>query len=203
MSSTRKSALDYIEVLKRKAPEYLDLLTAETDDEFEAAFDAILEGTLTHLEKNRRNYKALNENGLSAALAGRMSIPGLTVSQEKNSGGHVDLTFEADHCTPARTILGEAKIYRGYKYHERGLAQLLDRYITGRECRSLLIVYVRKSDIKGLIGKLRDEMDGNLPLAQKEKTVIHTFKWSFLSTHTHSCGEDLRVCHVGCNLYVE
>ncbi len=203
MSSPKKSAFDYIEMLKRKAPEYLDLLTAEADEEFEIAFDAILEKALTHLEENKKNFQTLKENGLSAALAGKMSIPGLTVSQEKHSGGHVDLTFEADHCTPARTILGEAKIYYGYKYHKGGLAQLLGRYTTGRQYRSLLIVYVRKKNIKGLFGELRGQMDANLPLAQKGKTSTHTLKWSFLSTHTHSCGEDLQICHVGCNLYVE
>lgn len=202
MSLTKGNAFDYGEMLKRKAPEYLDLLTAETEEEFETAFDVLLEKALMHLEANKKNFETLNEEGLSAALAGKMSIPGLTVSQEKNSGGHVDLTFEADHCKPARTILGEAKIYKGYKYHEGGLVQLLGRYITGRECRSLLIVYVRKKDIKSLFEKLRTEMDGNLPLAQKKATANHTLKWSFLSIHTHNCGEDLTVCHVGCNLHV-
>lgn len=203
MSSTRESALEYVEMLKRKAPEYLDLLTAETDEEFETAFDAILEKALTCLEKNKKNFQTLDEVGLSAVLAGAISIPGLTVSQEMHSGGHVDLTIEAEHCMPARTMLGEAKIYRGYRYHESGLAQLLGRYTTGRECRSFLIVYIRNKDIKGLVEKLRVEMDGNLPLAQKGATASHTLKWSFLSTHTHSCGEDLQVCHVGCNLHVE
>ena len=203
MSSTRESAHDYVEMLKRKAPEYLDLLTAETDEEFESAFDAILENALTCLEKNKKNFQTLDEEGLSAVLVGAMSIPGLTVSQEKHSGGHVDLTFEADHCMPARTMLGEAKIYRGYRYHKGGLEQLLGRYTTGRECRSLLIVYIRSKNIKGLVEKLRAEMDGNLPLAQKGDTAIHTLKWSFISTHTHSSGENLRVCHVGCNLYID
>ena len=202
MSVPSENAFDYVEMIKRKAPEYLDLITAETDAQFESAFDGILEKALMHLEKNKKNFDTLNEEGLSAALAGVMTIPGLTVSQEKHSGGHVDLTFEADHCLPARTKLGEAKIYNGYKYHEGGLGQLLGRYTTGRECRGLLIVYVRKKDIKVLVEKLQSEMDKHLPLGQKGQTKNHTLKWSFLSTHHHSCGEDLFVCHVGCNLHV-
>ena len=39
-------------------------------------------------------------------------MPGLTVAQETNSNGHVDLTIEADHCTPARVKLGEARLLR-------------------------------------------------------------------------------------------
>lgn len=204
MSSSRGSVFEFVEMIRRKSTKYLDLFTAENNEEFESALDALLEKALIHLEKNKKLFKPLNEEGLSAVLAGAMSIPGLlTVSQEKYSGGRVDLTFEADYCAPARTILGEAKIYRGYRYHEGGLSQLLQRYTTGRECRSFLIVYVRKKDIKGLIEKLKTEMDDNLPLAQKGKTAVHTLKWSFISIHTHSCGEDLQVCHVGCNLHVE
>jgi hypothetical protein len=90
------SVFELVERLQRKAPEYLDLLTAETDEEFETAFDAILEKAIIHLETNKKNYKLLDEEGFSAALAGALSIPGLTVTQETNSNGHVDITIEAD-----------------------------------------------------------------------------------------------------------
>ena len=123
------------------------------------------------LEQNKKNFDTLDEEGLSAALAGKLSIPGLTVSQEKHSNGHVDITIEADHCSQVRRKLGEAKIYDGPKYHLKGLEQLLGRYTTGREGRGLLIVYVRKKDITGLVTKLREKMDANLPMKQKGKTA--------------------------------
>jgi hypothetical protein len=41
-------AAELIERIKRKAPAYLDLLTAETVHEFEAAFCVILEGAVQH-----------------------------------------------------------------------------------------------------------------------------------------------------------
>src|SRR5215472_6896991 len=97
MNSYSDSAAELVERIKRKAPAYLDLLTAETDDEFEAAFVVILEGAIHHLEKNKKNFASLGEEGLSGALAGTLSVPGLTVTQETNSNGHVDLTIEADH----------------------------------------------------------------------------------------------------------
>ena len=203
MNTSGGSLLDYVEMLKRKAPEYLDLLAAENDEEFEKAFDAILDKAVIHLEKNKKNFASLDEEGLSAVLAGSISVPGLTVSQEKHSGGHVDLTFEANQCIPARTMLGEAKIYDGPSYHVNGLGQLLNRYVTGRECRNLMIVYVRKKDIKGLMEKLRKRLDEDLPVAQVGATIDHTLKWSFVSTHKHSCDENLQVCHVGCNLYFD
>jgi hypothetical protein len=197
------TGLELIEQIRRKAPEYLDVLTAETEEEFARAFNAIMERAVAHLERNRRNFQRLNEEGLSGVLAGAISIPGLTVTQETHSNGHVDLTVEADHCRPARRMLGEAKIYRGPKYHLGGLDQLLRRYTTGREGRGFLIAYVRKKNIEALVEKLRKVMDDDRPLKQQGETKDHDLRWSFISVHAHDCGNALQVSHVGCNLYAE
>jgi len=192
-----------VEQIRRKAPAYLDLLTAETDDQFEAAFEIVLESAVRHLERNKANFQKLDEVGLSGALAGALAIPGLTVTQEAHSNGHVDLTIEADHCFPVRIKLGEAKIYDGCAYHIRGLDQLLRRYTTGREGRGLIISHVRQRDISGITNKLRLHMDETLPLSQKGPCQDHPIRWSFVTVHLHSSGEDLQVGHIGCNLYVE
>lgn len=197
------SADELIELIKRKAPEYLDLLTAETDSQFEAAFDVLLEKAVRHLEANKTQYAMLDEDGLSSVLAGSLAMPGLTVTRETHSNGHVDLTIHADHCRPARTKLGEAKIYDGPAYHFGGLEQLLGRYTTGREGRGLLIEYYRKSDIAVLVKKLRDKMDQDRPCNQQGSTGDHLLKWSFVSAHGHSSGETVSVGHVGCNLWVD
>lgn len=203
MSREADSAFELVERIRRKAPEYLDLLTADNDDDFEAAFDVLLGKAIAHLERNKKSFKGCDEVALTAILAAGLSIPGLTVAQEANSNGHVDLTIEADHCRPPRTKLGEAKRYHGPEYHVLGLEQLLSRYTTGRESRGLLIVYVQQRDIAHLIQKLRKRMDRDLPKHQKGPTTNHTLKWSFMSTHEHSCGDDLQVGHIGCNLHVE
>lgn len=200
MKDRRDSAARLIDLMLRKAPEYLDLLTAEADADFERAFDAILEKAVTGLETNKRNFKDLDEVGLTGTLALALSIPGLSITQETNSNGHVDLTIEADHCLPARRKLGEAKIYDGPAYHMRGIEQLLDRYTTGREGRGLMIVYFRTKDIAGLIAKLREKMDIDLPCRQRGMTVDHVLKWSFISTHCLSSGDNHEVGHIGCNL---
>jgi hypothetical protein len=203
MKISKGTALDLVDQIHRKAPEYLDLLTAGTDDEFELAFDAVLGKAITHLETNKKNFERLDEEGLSGVLVASLSIPGLTVTPETNSNGHVDLTIEADHCVPMRKKLGEAKIYRGPAYHIQGIEQLLGRYTTGREGRGLLIVYFRKKDIAGLVKKLRQRMDDDLPFDQQGPTADYQLKWSFLSAHAHSCGENLHLSHIGCNLYTD
>jgi hypothetical protein len=201
MTPDGDSLFDLFELMKKKAPEYIKLLTAQSEAEFDEAFDAMLEKAISRLEQNSKNFASLDEVGLSGCLAAALSMPGLSVSQEAHSNGHVDITIDADHCVPARRKLGEAKIYNGPEYHVQGLGQLLQRYTTGREERGLLIVYVRMKDISGLIKKIRQKMDVEHPCDQQGNTVDHTFKWSFLSRHAHSCGDVLDVSHVGCNLY--
>lgn len=203
MSGRGDSAVSLVDMIERKAPEYLDLLTTETEVEFEKAFDALLGRAVAQLERQKANFIGLGEVGLSGALAMALSIPGLTVTPEAHSNGHVDLIIEADHCVPERIRLGEAKIYDGPEYHLKGLEQLLRRYTTGREGRGLLIVYFRKQNIAGLVTKLRAKMDADLPCSQQGPTSDHQIKWSFLSKHAHSCGENLEVGHIGCNLYIE
>lgn len=201
MSDKNNNALAYIETIRSKAPEYLDLLTSSTEEEFELAFEAILERAVERLEQNSRNFKSLGEVSLSAALAMALNIPGLTVTQETHSNGHVDLTIVADHCVPARRKLGEAKIYHGPAYHFEGLNQLLTRYTTGREGGGLLIVYFQCANIAGLIQELRNRMDIDLPSQQQGPTMDHRLRWAFRSSHAHSSGEQVAIAHIGCNLY--
>lgn len=203
MSDEDDSAFALIERIKQKAPEYLNLLTAKTETEFEQALEPLLEKAVSHLEQNKKNYENLNEVTLSGIFASALSVPGLSVTQETHSNGHVDLTIEADHCTPARRKLGEAKVYDGPAYHFKGLEQLLNRYTTGREGRGILLVYFRKKNIAGLVSGLREKMDTDYPCHQQGNTADHILKWSFLTTHAHSCGESLQVSHIGCNLFTE
>lgn len=203
MPDESSNAHELVERIRRKGPEFLDLMCAESDEEFEAAFDALLDKAVRGLETNAKNFKALDEEGLSGALALALTIPGLTISQETNSNGHVDLTIEADHCTPARVKLGEAKIYNGPKYHIEGLEQLLNRYMTGREGRGLMIEYVKKPNIKDKISRIRKTMNSLRPVNQSGVTKDYVLNWSFISRHTHSSGEMLQVAHIGCNLYFE
>lgn len=202
MANGDSSLFALVEIMKIRAPEYLDLMAAQSDAEFESAFDVLLEKALHHLESNSKNFAALDENGLTAVLAAALSVPGLTVCQEANSNGHVDITIHADHCFPMRKKLGEAKIYSGPEYHLQGLSQLLGRYTTGHETRGLVIAYVRQQNIKGLVDKIRARMDADLPQHQQGKTMDHPCKWSFLSRHLHSSGEVLEVGHASCNLHV-
>ena len=202
MTLAKDSAAEMFERIKRKAPEYIDLLTAETDADFESAFTVLLERAVIHLEKNKENFAALDEEGLSGVLSASLSIPGFTVTQEPHSNGHVDLTIVADHCSPVRTKLGEAKIYRGPSYHIKGIGQLIEEYTTAREKDGLLINYVRLNNIADITAKLKLKFDAKLPVDQTGPCTPHKLKWSFVTEHMHSSGEKVTLSHIGCNLYV-
>lgn len=202
MTEGKCTVLDLFDQIQKKAPEYIDLLIADSETDFEIAFISILERAIHGLEGNSKNFQKLDEEGLTAVLALALTVPGLTVTQETNSNGHVDLTVTADHCVPMRKKLGEAKVYDGPEKHFKGLGQLLGRYTTGREGRGLLISYVKKPGITHYVSNLRQKMDADLPLQQQGLTRDLQMKWSFLSRHLHSCGDVLEVGHISCNLSV-
>lgn len=186
-------------------PAQRDLLAAETAVDFNAAFSAILLEAVQRLEKGSKNLNKLNEDGLSEVLSGFVNgTQILTVTREESSNGHVDLTFKARLCKPPREVLGEAKIFKYYSWHETGLSQLVERYSTGREDRGLLLEYVKNSGIKGHMEKLRTELDEKKPCNQTGDCVDHEVVklWSFVSAHEHSSGEEIEVWHLGCNLHV-
>lgn len=189
-----------VRMILTKAPDYLDLLTAGTDSEFNDALDKVLERAVAQLEGKSRDFQGLGEKGLSGALAMALTVPGLLVTNETDSNGHVDLTITATGCFPVRTVLGEAKIYDGPAYHFKGLEQLVERYLTGREGRGLLIIYFRRPDLVGYIKRLRQEMDHHKPCEQLGLTEDHRVLFWFYSTHQHRTGRPIMVTHIGCNL---
>lgn len=194
------SLLTLIQRLQNRVPSYLALMTAQSDAEFDEALSLILEQAVRHLEANSRNFELVGEVGLSAILAAALTMPGLTVTQEAHSNGHVDLIIHADLCSPKRTVLTEAKVYNGYAYHLQGLRQLLGRYSTGRDAFGLIINYVRRSGIKDIVIKLRTELDLNLPEGQQGPCENHPMHWCFRTRHLHRSGETIGVSHINCNL---
>ncbi len=198
----RDSVADLIEKVCQSAPEFIKLFSPD-DQEFEDAFDSILEKAIFRLEKYKSKFASLDEEALSGFLASAIELPGLTVTTEAFSGGHVDITIELNFSSPKRIKLAEAKIYHGPAYHLNGLSQLINRYSTGREGRGMVIVYVRQDDIKALMKKIADELDATLPCMQQGSSRPHNIlRWSLLTSHKHSSGELMEVGHIGCNLFV-
>jgi len=202
MSREGGTFYDLTDQIRQRSPEHLDLFASLSDDDFQIAFDSLLGKALAGLEESKKNFRSLNEPALSAILRLAMLVPGLSVSLEQHSNGHADLTFESYRLGIARRVLGEAKIHDGPKYHIDGVRQLLS-YMTGREVRGLMVVYMRKANGAALMKNVRDTMDADQPEKQLGATTSHPLKWAFDTNHLHSCGDSIRVSHVVCNLYVK
>lgn len=198
MSNKDNSAARYFDNLSVQTK---DLIVAETDAEFDKAFDNWLVVAISRLESSSKEFKDLGEDAISSILAGYLSTGEVSVTREAHSNGHVDLTVKLVNSSANRTKLGEAKIWRYPSYHTKGIDQLLNRYTTGRECRGFVISYVKLQDIKALFEKLREYIDNEKSCDLQGICKDHNIRWSFLSSHKHSSGEIVEVCHVGCNMY--
>lgn len=202
MSKRAGTLYELTDQLRWQSPEHLDLFASLSDDDFQIAFDSLLGKALAGLEESKNGFQSLDEPALSAVLRLAMLVPGLSVVLEQHSNGHADLTFESYRLGMARRILGEAKIYDGPKYHIDGVGQLLG-YMTGRELRGLMVVYMRKANGAKLMEDVRNKMDTAKPEKQQGKTTAHPLKWAFDTNHLHSSGDNIRITHVACNLYVD
>lgn len=195
---------DVYDHLQKRAPEIIDLATAETEEEFAAFLDRLLERTACEMEANSNAFCKLNEVELSAIVAISLNgMPGIRVIQEGHSNGHVDLTITVNLTSPIQRRLAEAKIEDGPSYHVKGLDQLLGRYSTGRERYAWLLEYVKRADIKNRLEAIRAHLDKVKPHNQNGDCRDHdqNLKWFFHSDHLHSSGEQITVTHVGFNLH--
>lgn len=200
----RSSLLEYFKLLDSKMPEAIDLIASESTKEMDVIIDSYLIRAIHHLEKNKKNFKDLDEEGLSAIFAAYMTIPDIViVTQETNSNGHVDITMSIEINPEPYERLAEAKIWRGSEYHIKGLDQLIHRYSTGREGKGVMISFVKTAKIKNLFEKLKEAMNQDRPCDQIEDCKDYEAHWAFLSKHEHNSGEEIEVIHVGCNLYLE
>jgi hypothetical protein len=197
------SAAYLVEMLHLLAPEYDQMILPLSIDAFERAFETYLFSKVEELERSARRFENLDEEALSSIFAGFINMPGISAVCEAYSNGHVDIVIEVGFTNPKKRKLAEAKVYDGPTYHIDGVRQLISRYITGRETRGLMLVYVKKPNIQALIKKIQQEMDKRKPYKQQGLTTKLDRDWCFSSTHIHHSGKQVQVTHICCNLYVE
>jgi hypothetical protein len=84
----------------------------------------------------------------------------------------------------------------------KGLDQLLNRYTTGRDRSGYVFDYFREENIKAKMLGIRAAVDTSLPCLQMKPAEDHPATWAFVTHHTHSSGETVRVVHFGVNLAI-
>lgn len=185
-------------ILKTHNPNLLDLVRAETDQEFIAATEGALEHAMKTIENGAKEYSKLGERGLSQLLADCLNHSGYRATAETNNNGHVDVVVEHSFGRRWR-YLGECKLHKGYQYHVDGCEQLLG-YCTGREPRAFCMDFIKKVDAFKKMVKLRADMDEKLPLKQKGPGADHHILGGFVTSHDHVSGAVVEILHLGCSV---
>jgi hypothetical protein len=192
-----KNIADYLD---RFSPPQLRVMLANSDAEFVDAVEASLESAVQHMEAGASFNHNRDERALVHELVGCLAGGGLLAQNEAHSNGHVDVTVVHWQHHGWR-VLGECKIYHGPAHHLDGCQQLLSRYATGRLPRSFCLDFVKEPEIRQKMQGIRDQMDANRPLNQRDTSRDHAMRWAFLTTHGHSSGEEVAILHVGCNIH--
>lgn len=185
-------------LLEAHNPNIVDLLRAETEEQFVDATEGAIERAMRTMESGAKQYSSLDERGLSQLLADFLNLAGYHATAERNNNGHVDVVVE--HAFGRRwKYLGECKVHRGYQYHVDGCDQLLG-YCTGRELRAFCMEFFDKAGTFEKMRKLREEVDANRPLAQNAASIGHRIEGAFVTSHRHSSGSDVEMLHLGCSV---
>src|SRR5690349_13498882 len=113
MTKSMSDRLDaYFANIAAVSPHALRAWISTNETEFCMAVEDALNVALTQLEAGAKQFKVLEERGLSLLLAQLLSAASLPVVAEGYHNGHVDVTI-THPAGLAFTMLGECKIYRG------------------------------------------------------------------------------------------
>lgn len=188
-------------IFQRFAPLRPLLDPHSTAEQQEAALEALIDDGVRWLEDNANNLTAEKEDGISTTLAGKISVPFLLrADRERNINGHVDIVIEVENMRPQRRWLAEAKCWNGPAYHVAGLKQLLG-YTPGRGGSAYVFDYVRERDISTKWAGLRLHLEATPLPGQLGGCTVLTGDWRFESKHLHTSGKEIRVVHIGVNLF--
>lgn len=86
------------------------------------------------LKNHLKLLEKVLEDDITCRVVEHLDLQGFRASHESDHNGHVDILVQSDD--KAYTWLGEAKLYNGSKYSEKGLYQLVSDYSTGAENES-------------------------------------------------------------------
>ena len=188
--------------LEAHNPELLKLVAAENEAEFVAAVEQVLGRAVNTIQNGAKQYREMDERGLSLLLADLMNHSGVSATAERFNNGHVDVVVE--HLLGGRwRYLGECKIHGGYQYHLAGCEQVLS-YCGGQERRAFCLDFFKKSEMYERLKQLREQFDAELPAKQDGASVEHVVVLgAFLTTHEHASGSRVEILHLGCRVHME
>lgn len=201
MTTPDSDRLDaYFEYLTALSPPAMKAWLSIDEADFCAAVEDAIHDVMVEIEAGAKLYKGLKEPALSLMLAQLLRQAMLPAVAEGYHNGHTDVMVSHPRKLPM-AMLGECKIYRGYKQHHDGCKQVLDRYSSGRASRAFCLEFFMVDGMYAKLANLRTEFDHQQPLGQIGVSADHRLKGAFLTLHKHFTAAQLELLHLGCNLF--
>lgn len=118
-------------------------------------------GDSKKLETHIQLLEKVLEDDITCRIVEHLDLQGFRASHESDHNGHVDILVQSDDKT--YTWLGEAKLYKGSRYSEKGLYQLVSDYSTGMENESggvLLYLNGTRLQVKEIMDEWQSHLTG-------------------------------------------
>ena len=142
------------------------------------------------------------EDDITCRIVEHLDLQGFHASHESDHNGHVDILVQTDD--KVYTWLGEAKLYKGSRYSEKGLYQLVSDYSTGAENESggvLLYLNETRLQVKEIMNEWQSHLT-NLSVDLTNRLEGLTFEPKkgtsaiFYTNHIHHrSGDPYRIRH--------
>jgi len=182
---------DFLRTMEIRHPDTSEIFVERLYKELNAVIDD-LERSASYRQKDWEDHITID-----VVLCLRRA--GYNAIHDEYSKGNTDITVTQDRFK----WLGEAKIHGAYDWLLKGLKQLIDRYATGREAGSGLLIYIKGSNAKAVLDEWRRQLEqGNGCNLKSTEDADRTESLAFWSIHTHEgSGLEIRTKHLGVSLY--
>ncbi|MDE6669681.1 MAG: hypothetical protein K2K26_08375, partial [Muribaculaceae bacterium] len=117
----------------------------------------VLRGIGRSFETKPKNYIGKDEEGIRDAFLPVLEthFESCTATGETfNMSGKTDLLIR--HTDGSNLFVGECKFWKGAKHLSEAIYQLFDRYLTWRDTKTALIIFVKQDDITDIVKKINE-----------------------------------------------
>jgi hypothetical protein len=152
------------------------------------------------LEQYADKHQEDLEDQITIDIVRQLRRSGYNSEHDTYTKGHVDIRVRQD----SFVWLGEGKVHNAYDWLVKGLKQLHERYSTGREDGSGLLIYIRGQNAQAVIEEWRKRLMADKYCRLKvTKDAGTNDKLSFWSVHKHKGSVlDIETKHIGVALFV-
>lgn len=155
--------------------------------------------TISTFERTPSSFKSMHEEDLrNAVLAALNGIyKGSATGETFRKSGKTDICIEMEN---RAAFVAECKMWTGIRAVSAALKQL-DNYLTWRDCKTALIIFVRKKDFFSVLSKAEQSLHDIPEIKKAEKLDQNEYKCQYLSNSNP--GQVIQIRVMLFNLYYD